>query len=741
MIQIKILFTFDECCLEPGWPSFQTGPLFFHLFLYFIFFNFYLAWPVPALIELQSALSLPLKTGSPNRYCIQGLLTSASALTCTIPLLPLFLSLNSATPPLSLSFSPTSTAPSISYFSSRLSHICSLLKSRRITQAKSLLLLLSSYSPILLSSLLTRPHPTPPSRLRDLALTFFSLMKTRNLAPSLLTFNNFLLSLSSSLPLSLSDSRSLLSDMRSLSLSNPPSTYSYNLLITASCNRSRLSSALSLFKDMPTFSLYPDTVTYNSLIHAFCKRGFLMETEIPPNRITYTTIVAGYCKLGRVKEAVKLVDLMSQSNQVLPDNWTYNALLSGLYDMMGKLRTPPDAVTYNTIISSCFCWGQSNRALEVFKEMVSKGVAPNSVTYNILVNGLCKDGKLDSAKALLKKMVGDGFLPDSVSYNTPIDGYCKSGGLIEAFKLLDEMVSKGLRMDTFTFNTLLNCLCDEKRVDDAYGLPVASHEKGFFADEVSYGTVMKNEIFPSVSTFNSIIKCLCKLGRTKRGLVPDGTTYNTLIHGFCREGRLEEAFLFHNQVVEKFFKPDVITCNILIHGLCNRRMVGKGKTVDAITYNILIRGLCYEGRIEDAIKLFEEMREKKLGPDKFSYNAILRGLSRAGRKEEAENLLRKMIESGVLPDQITYTVLGKSHSKESKHDSQCLDEESESKFYINNIKKFCSEGRFEEAKYVMEEMVHKGLSIPSSTYVDLIDGFINKQNRIVEDGYKMALCD
>ncbi|ERN13557.1 hypothetical protein AMTR_s00041p00236190 [Amborella trichopoda] len=308
--------------------------------------------------------------------------------------------------------------------------------------------------------------------------------------------------------------------------------------------------------------------------------------------------------------------------------------------MMGKLRTPPDAVTYNTIISSCFCWGQSNRALEVFKEMVSKGVAPNSVTYNILVNGLCKDGKLDSAKALLKKIVGDGFLPDSVSYNTPIDG----------------------------------------------------------------------------------------------------------------EGRLEEAFQFHNQVVEKFFKPDVITCNILIHGLCNRRMVGKGiklfemwvsrgKTVDAITYNILIRGLCYEGRIEDAIKLFEEMRETKLGPDKFSYNAILRGLSRAGRKEEAENLLRKMIESGVLPDQITYTVLGKSHSKESKHDSQCLDEESESKFYINNIKKFCSEGRFEEAKYVMEEMVHKGLSIPSSTYVDLIDGFINKQNRIVEDGYKMALCD
>ncbi|KAL4187733.1 hypothetical protein AMTRI_Chr09g40480 [Amborella trichopoda] len=701
MIQIKILFTFDECCLEPGRPSFQTGPLFFHLFLYFIFFNFYLAWPVPALIELQA-----------SHLCINSNLHYSS---------PSPLSLSKLCNPTSLSlfFSPTSTAPSISYFPSRLSHICSLLKSRRITQARSLLLLLSSHSPILLSSLLSRPHPTPPRLLLDLSLTclslsshhssalqVFSLMKPRNLAPSLLTFNNFLLSLSSSLPLSLSDARSLLSDMRSLSRSNPPSPYSYNLLITASCNRSRLSKGV-----------------LNGSSGSSCSNE---KTEIPPNRITYTTIVAGYCKLGRVKEAVKLVDLMSQSNQVLPDNWTYNALLSGLYDMMGKLRTPPDAVTYNTIISSCFCWGQSNRALEVFKEMVSKGVAPNSVTYNILVNGLCKDGKLDSAKALLKKMVGDGFLPDSVSYNTPIDGYCKSGGLIEAFKLLDEMVSKGLRMDTFTFKTLLNCLCDEKRVDDAYAMVV-------------WDELMKNEIFPSVSTFNSIIKCLCKLGRTKRGLVPDGTTYNTLIHGFCREGRLEEAFLFHHQVVEKFFKPHVITCNILIHGLCNRRM--GGKTVDAITYNILIRGLCYEGRIEDAIKLFEEMREKKLGPDKFSYNAILRGLSRAGRKEEAENLLRKMIESGVLPDQITYTVLGKSHSKESKHDSQCLDEESESKFYINNIKKFCSEGRFEEAKYVMEEMVHKGLSIPSSTYVDLIDGFINKQNRIVEDGYKMALCD
>jgi pentatricopeptide repeat protein len=53
------------------------------------------------------------------------------------------------------------------------------------------------------------------------------------------------------------------------------------------------------------------------------------------------------------------------------------------------------------------------------------------------------------------------------------------------------------------------------------------------------------------------------------------------------------------------------------------RMEAHGYVLDVIT---LIKGLCRVGRMEDALKIFNQMVGKQLAPNFFKYNELIDGL-------------------------------------------------------------------------------------------------------------------
>jgi pentatricopeptide repeat protein len=237
----------------------------------------------------------------------------------------------------------------------------------------------------------------------------------------------------------------------------------------------------------------------------------------------------------------------------------------------------------------------------------------------------------------------------------------------------------------------------------------------------------------------------------EKGLVPDDTTYNIIIHAYCKEGDLENAFQFHNKMVENSFKPDVVTCNTLMNGLCQQgkldkalklfeSWVEKGKKVDVITYNTLIQAMCKDGDVDTALQFFYDMEVRELQPDAFTYNVVLSALSEAGRPEEAQNMLDKLADSGKLsqsfsspllkPPSLDETESGKDLQSKTEEETGGNPQDSILEAYTKCLNELCTGGQLKEAKAILDEMLQKGMSVDSSTYISLMEGLIKRQKRL-----------
>merc|ERR1719468_939681 len=114
-------------------------------------------------------------------------------------------------------------------------------------------------------------------------------------------------------------------------------------------------------------------VTYNTLVDA-CARSKEMgripamldemaTVGIPPNTITFSAIIKGYCSgpENRMNKALELFEEMKASNEVHPDE-----------------------VTYNTLLDGCARFSLWDRGLALLAEMQMSGVPPSNFTLSVL---------------------------------------------------------------------------------------------------------------------------------------------------------------------------------------------------------------------------------------------------------------------------------------------------------------------------------------------------------------------
>lgn len=86
-------------------------------------------------------------------------------------------------------------------------------------------------------------------------------------------------------------------------------------------------------------------------------------------------------------------------------------------------------------------------------------------------------------------------------------------------------------------------------------------------------------------------------------------------------------------------------------------MVGSNVEVDGVTFTSIMHWLAKAGDVEGAVRVWEEMRRRRIGLTVVSYTAFIKVLFGCGREREAAGVYRKMIEAGLKPNCHTYTVL------------------------------------------------------------------------------------
>ncbi|XVF35287.1 hypothetical protein REPUB_Repub18cG0132700 [Reevesia pubescens] len=206
------------------------------------------------------------------------------------------------------------------------------------------------------------------------------------------------------------------------------------------------------------------------------------------------------------------------------------------------------------------------------------------------------------------------------------------------------------------------------------------------------------------------------------------------------KGNIKAAIFWFNKA--KAFENDnfLFSFNAILGVLVNANKINLVKTLfdnvvkeglvrpDVSSYTTLIRGLSKMGMVENAKKVFDEMRCK---PNLLTFNTMINGFSKKGDMESASLLFDKMVTEGdCLPDTVTYTTLIDGYCKKGEFE--------EAMKYLNNMVKggcspnvltynaiiyaLCLRGQVDEARKMMSKMRLNGVKDNVATRLNILKG-------------------
>ncbi|KAF8685929.1 hypothetical protein HU200_043850 [Digitaria exilis] len=518
-----------------------------------------------------------------------------------------------------------------------------------------------------------------------------------------------LLSCSNVLPLRLS--LPAFRSLRALASAPPPPTPVYNRLILAALRESRLDLVEALYKDLLLAGAEPDVFTRNLLLQALCDAGRMelaqrvFDAMPARNEFSFGILARGYCRAGRSFDALKVLDRMPSINLVV----------------------------CNTVVAGFCREGHVEEAERLVERMRAQGLSPNVVTFNARISALCKAGRVLDAYSIFKDMQEEWQQglprPDQVTFDVMLSGFCDAGFVDEARVLVDIMRCGGFLRRVESYNRWLAGLVRNGRIGEAQELLREMTHEG---------------IQPNSYTYNIIVSGLCKEGKAfdvrrvedfiRSGVMtPDVVTYTSLLHAYCSKGNITAAYRVLDEMAQKGCAPNLFTYNVLLQSLwraCRtteaesllERMSERGYRFDTASCNIIIDGLCRNSRLDVAMGIVDGMWQEgsaalsQLGnsflsvvsdsssrqrclPDRITYSILVSALCKEGRFDEAKKKLLEMIVKDITPDSVIYDTF---------------------------IHSYCKHGKTSLAVKVLRDMEKKGCNPNTRTYNLLIRGFEEK---------------
>ncbi|KAF7051095.1 hypothetical protein CFC21_059374 [Triticum aestivum] len=151
------------------------------------------------------------------------------------------------------------------------------------------------------------------------------------------------------------------------------------------------------------------------------------------------------------------------------------------------------------------------------------------------------------------------------------------------------------------------------------------------------------------------------------GCRTDDWTYGILIHGLC-DGKIEEAEQLLDSAVKGGFTPTVVTFTNLIDGYCkaeriddalrvkNNMLLSKCK-LDVNVYGKLINSLIRKDRLKEAKELLTEILTTGLVPNVVTSSSVSDGYCKTGKVDFELEVLKMMERDGCRPNSWTYNSL------------------------------------------------------------------------------------
>ncbi|KAF6155874.1 hypothetical protein GIB67_039205 [Kingdonia uniflora] len=339
--------------------------------------------------------------------------------------------------------------------------------------------------------------------------------------------------------------------------------------------------------------------------------------------------------------------------------------LDQVFDEMLKREGVVDERTFAVLMHRYASAHKLKGAIKMFYRRREFGLEVDSAAFQTLLLALCRYKHVEEAESLFHEKIEE-FPPDIKTLNIILNGWCVLGNVREAKRFWKDVVSyRRCKPDIFTYGIFINALTKAGKLGSALKLFRGMWKKGF-------------TLTPDVAICNCIIDALCFKKRipealdifgkmNERGCSPNVVTYNSLIKHLCHIQRMEKVYklLEEMEQMKGSCEPNSVTYNYLLKSMKKpkdvfellERMETYGCKVTSDTYNLILKLFMYWNHADGIRSTWIEMEKNGVGPDQRSFTIMVHGLYKQGKKEEALWHFNEMKTKGIIPEPRTILLM------------------------------------------------------------------------------------
>ncbi|KAG0484738.1 hypothetical protein HPP92_008817 [Vanilla planifolia] len=375
----------------------------------------------------------------------------------------------------------------------------------------------------------------------------------------------------------------------------------------------------------------------------------------------------------------------------------------------------PTIYTINAVLSALLREKLQAELLALHRFVIQAGIVPNIVTHNLIIQCYVDRRRLDLAIEYYRFFCRElPLLPSPTTYRILIEALVDASRIEDALQLNEEMVSM-IKPDAEVYNLLMSTLVDNGDPERALRLYEELKEKLDEDPKDIHGTIrggLMKAYFKKGMDCEAMELYNSVIGEECSWFKFSARNHNSVLDALCQNGKLEEALALFEKMMSEHSPPVRVS-------------------VDLESFKLIANGFCATGRFKEAINVFGKIGEKNISADTLTYNNLIRKLAENGMLAEAEELHRQMCEHGVKPNELTFVLLMETcFSIEKIEDvTRYFNVMVESGLqpgsltYNMILTGFVKAGRLDEARVYFNEMLEKELKWDLASYEILLEAF------------------
>lgn len=369
------------------------------------------------------------------------------------------------------------------------------------------------------------------------------------------------------------------------------SLFLLNNLLHMYSNCGLLHDAFRVFRE----ANHANVFTWNTMLHAFLYSGRIREAdnlfdEMPlrlRDSVSWTTMISGYCQNALPAHSIRtFMSMLRHSNHQIQNC---------------------DPFSYTCTMKACGCLASTRLALQLHAHVIKLRCGTQTCIQNSLVDMYIKCGAIHLAEAVFL----DIETPSLFCWNSMIYGYSQSYGPYEALHAFTQMPER----DHISWNTLISVFSQHGLGVQCLSMFVEMCNLGFRPNFMTYGSVLS--ACAGISDLEWGTHLHARILRMEHSL--DAFLASGLIDMYAKCGCLELARRVFNSLGEH----------------------------NQVSWTCLIAGLVQFGLGEDALALFNQMRQASVVLDDFTLATVLGVCSAQNYVATGELLHGYTIKSGM----------------------------------------------------------------------------------------------